>query len=485
MPDLKPIMIVGTASDVGKSLVVTGICRWLLNKGYQPAPFKAQNMSLNSFATHDGLEIGRAQAVQAEACKIPCTTEMNPILLKPSSHHTSQIVLNGKPIGDQTAKAYFLGNDKEKLFEEAKKSFNKLSGQYQPIVMEGAGSISELNLKHRDIVNMRMAQAAEACVYLVADIDKGGVFGSVYGTIELLEDWEKKLLKGIIINKFRGDITLFQKGRQMMEELTGYPVLGVLPYDSDVYLEQEDSVALKEKNKKWEPGKLNIAVIQFHYLANYTDFNALEFVEDINVYYSREPEQIRKADVIILPGTKNTMADLQALKKDRLDVLIQELYGTKKIIGICGGYQMMGKMIYDPFHVENATATMEGIGLFDIETTLSKFKHTKQVAFRFKQFDDACNGYEIHMGETVISGGTPLNTINERPEGYLDENGSWGTYFHGIFDNACVIKDLMKRQSTRQNIDYHQFKEENFNKLAESIDQNLDMQAILKDIGVS
>ncbi|MEM6831969.1 MAG: cobyric acid synthase, partial [Bacteroidota bacterium] len=249
MPNLKPIMIVGTASDVGKSLVVTGICRWLLNKGYQPAPFKAQNMSLNSFATHDGLEIGRAQAVQAEACKISCTTEMNPILLKPSSHHTSQIVLNGKPIGDQTAKAYFLGNDKEKLFEEAKKSFNKLSDQYQPIVMEGAGSISELNLKHRDIVNMRMAQAAEACVYLVADIDKGGVFGSVYGTIELLEDWEKKLLKGIIINKFRGDITLFQKGRQMMEELTGYPVLGVLPYDSDVYLEQEDSVALKEKNK--------------------------------------------------------------------------------------------------------------------------------------------------------------------------------------------------------------------------------------------
>ncbi len=481
---MKPIMIVGTASDVGKSLVVTGLCRWLLNQGYRPAPFKAQNMSLNSYATPDGLEIGRAQAVQAEACKIPCRTEMNPILLKPSSLHSSQIVLHGKAIGDQSAREYFLGNNKENLFHEAKSAFSRLSTSYSPIVMEGAGSISELNLKHRDIVNMRMAQAAGACVYLVADIDKGGVFGSVYGTIALLEDWEKTLLKGIIINKFRGDITLFDDGRKKMEALTGYPILGVLPYDDSIYLEEEDSVALKDKNSSWEAGKFNIAVLRFHYLSNYTDFNALEHLPEVNVYYTRTPTEIEKADIIILPGTKNTMADLRSLQEDGLDQLIQQCFAHTKIIGICGGYQMMGKRIQDPLHVEGDIDSITGLGLFDIETTMAASKQTEQCHFHYKGEDTISTGYEIHMGETSLLTERHLNTIDGRPEGYLAENGSWGTYIHGIFDNASIIKEVLGEHCTLDVItDYKRMKEENYDKLAELISGNLDTEAILKDIG--
>ncbi|NQY30886.1 MAG: cobyric acid synthase, partial [Flavobacteriaceae bacterium] len=378
MQNLQPIMLVGTGSDVGKSWITTGICRWLKQKGYHPAPFKAQNMSLNSFSTPDNLEIGRAQAVQAEACGIPPTVEMNPILLKPSSVNKSQIVLHGKPIGDQTAHEYFLGENKKHLFEEAKKSFNQLASKHNPIVMEGAGSISELNLKHRDIVNMRMAEAANACVYLVADIDKGGVFGSVYGTIELLEDWERKLIKGIIINKFRGDAALFVDGKKKLEELTNVPVLGVLPYASDIIIEEEDSVALNRRPTTAMDNKLNIAVVKLHYMSNYTDFQALEQEPLINLYFTRDSEELNKADVLIIPGTKNTIEDLIALKKDALDTIIKERYKYIPVIGICGGYQMLGKFVKDPFSVESNIKSEEGLGLFDIETTLSKTKQTVQ-----------------------------------------------------------------------------------------------------------
>lgn len=475
-------MIVGTASEVGKSLIVTGICRWLRNHHYQPAPFKAQNMSLNSFATHDSLEIGRAQAVQAEACKIACTTDMNPVLLKPSSTHSSQIVLNGKPVGDQTAKEYFLDNNKENLFLAAKEAFQNLSQAYSPIVMEGAGSISELNLKHRDIVNMRMAAAAAADVYLVADIDKGGIFGSVYGTIALLEEWEKKLLKGIIINKFRGDMILFDGGRKKLEELAGYPVLGVLPYNPSIYLEEEDSVALKRKRTRSEAAMVNIAVVHFHYISNYTDFNALEQIEGVNVYYTRDHEQLRKADVIILPGTKNTMADLQALKAERLDELLKECFGKKKIIGICGGYQMMGIRLKDPHYVENEVSAMAGLGLFEMTTTMAKTKRTVQTSFHFKSDLSTCRGYEIHMGETTVTEAEALNRIGNRPEGYLHKNGSWGTYFHGIFENAIVVKDLLFGfLDAKEWPNYRQMKEENYDKLAQLMDEHLDMKSILKN----
>ena len=480
---MKPIMIVGTASDVGKSLIVTGICRWLVDNGYHPAPFKAQNISLNSFATPDGLEIGRAQAVQAEACKIPCETTMNPVLVKPSGTNASQTVLHGKPVVDQHIKEYLLGNNKENLFSEVKKAFYQLSSTYSPIVMEGAGSISELNLKHRDIVNMRMAKAANACVYLVADIDKGGVFGSVYGTIALLEDWEKPLLKGIIINKFRGDSALFNEGKQKLEEITGYPVLGVLPYDPNIYLEEEDSVALNQKQTKWKTGKFNVAVVQFHYLSNHTDFNALELHDHINVFYTRNPSELEKADVIILPGTKNTIADLQALSNDGLDQVIKRLYRKKTIIGICGGYQMMGKQVNDPDQVEGGKKTMPGLGFFDIETTLLKEKKTVRQNFRYKESNSICTGYEIHMGATTKLSGNSLNLVSERPEGYWDGKAGWGTYFHGIFDNAVVIEDLLKDHHTPAPIlDYGKLKEESYSKLSSLIQRNLNMQKILDDI---
>ena len=483
---MKPIMIVGTASDVGKSLVVTGICRWLKQQGHTPAPFKAQNMSLNSYATPEGLEIGRAQAVQAEACEIACHTDMNPILLKPSSDKSSQIVLHGKPVGNQSAKSYFLGDNKARLFEEAKNAFKALSARYSPIVMEGAGSISELNLKHRDIVNMRMAEAADACVYLVADIDKGGVFASVYGTVALLEDWEKALLKGIIINKFRGDITLFEPGRKKIEELTGYPVLGVLPYDLGLYLEEEDSVALATKQTEWQPGQFNVAVLRFRYMANYTDFDALSHQPGINVYYTREPEALKKADVVVLPGTKSTMADLKALYDDRLVEVITHCYHHKKVVGICGGYQMMGKRIFDPNQVESTTESMDGLGLFDIETTLAQEKRTVQQQFQFKGYPTPCEGYEIHMGETEIHSGQPLNQAKDgHTEGYLAPNGAWGTYFHGIFDNATVVADLLGVAPNDTNtLDYRQFKQDNYDRLAGMISQNLDMEQILKDTTV-
>ena len=482
MQNLQPIMLVGTGSDVGKSWITTGICRWLKQKGYDPAPFKAQNMSLNSFSTPDNLEIGRAQAVQAEACGIPPTVEMNPILLKPSSINKSQIILHGKPIGDQTAQEYFLGENKKHLFEEAKKSFKQLASKHNPIVMEGAGSISELNLKHRDIVNMRMAEAANACVYLVADIDKGGVFGSVYGTIELLEDWERKLIKGIIINKFRGDAALFVDGKKKLEELTNVPVLGVLPYASDIIIEEEDSVALNRRPTTAMDNKLNIAVVKLHYMSNYTDFQALEQEPLINLYFTRDSEELNKADVLIIPGTKNTIEDLIALKKDALDTIIKERYKYISVIGICGGYQMLGKFVKDPFSVESNIKSEEGLGLFDIETTLSKTKQTVQRNFQFKDVKDTCEGYEIHMGETIVPKNKHLNLMNGREEGYFDGNKSWGTYLHGIFDNQEIATELLQLKFPNAKAkNYKQFKAAQFDKLADWIDENLDMATILKN----
>lgn len=473
--------MVGTGSDVGKSWITTGICRWLKNQGFNPAPFKAQNMSLNSFSTPDGKEIGRAQAVQAEASKLAPMVEMNPILLKPSSANKSQVVLYGKPAGDQTAKHYF-SNNKSQLFDEAKKAFHTLYGDFNPVVMEGAGSISELNLKHRDIVNMRMAKAANACVYLVADIDKGGIFGSVYGTIALLEEWERKLVKGIIVNKFRGDYTLFEEGKKMLEDLTETPVLGVLPYASDIVLEEEDSVALKQRKTLAQNDKLNVAIIHLHYMSNYTDFQAMEQEPLINLYFTRNIEEMKKADALIIPGTKNTIEDLVALKADGISKTIQSLYGKIPIIGICGGYQMMGQWIADPFEVESNRGQEVGMGLFDVTTTLTKEKTTVQQNFTFKKYADRCVGYEIHMGETKVPDGKHLNIIDGSPEGYFDGDKSWGTYLHGILDNQVVVNELLHLKNEKaQAKDYLSFKEEQYDKLAEWIDQHLSMDTIVKN----
>lgn len=482
---MKPIMFVGTGSDVGKSIITTGICRILKQDGYTPAPFKAQNMSLNSFVTPDGLELGRAQAVQAEACGLDCQSNMNPVLLKPTSEKSSQIILHGKPIGNQDARDYFLGNNKENLFEEAKQAFDALSAKYIPIVMEGAGSISELNLKHRDIVNMRMAQHANACVYLVADIDKGGVFGSVYGTIALLEDWERKLIKGIIVNKFRGDITLFADGRRQLEELTGVPVIGVVPFAKDIYIEEEDSVGLNQKNATTVQDKINVAVILLPHISNYTDFNLLERDERVNLFYTSNPEEVAKAEIILLPGTKNTISDLKHIRANGLATAILKGFDAgKKVIGICGGYQMMGEEVSDPFGVEGNVAVMPGLGILPVKTTLEEVKVTVQREFLFKNYDATCSGYEIHMGITTSDHTNSVLKLKDGDQGCLLNETCWGTYMHGILDNQVVIDDILGGYASTEKMSYQAFKDQNYDKLADHLRACLDIDQIYTQINL-
>ncbi len=478
-------MFVGTGSDVGKSIITTGLCRILKQRGYSPAPFKAQNMSLNSYVTANGLEIGRAQAVQAEAAEVDVTTDMNPVLLKPTGNNKSQVILHGKPVGNQTAKSYFLGNNKRHLFEEVIKAFKNLENSFSPIVMEGAGSISELNLKHRDIVNMRMAKAANADVYLVADIDRGGVFASVYGSIALLDEEEQKLIKGIIINKFRGDISLFEEGKKLLESLTNVPVLGVVPYLKDLYIEEEDSLALNSKAKHMETGKINIAVILLPYISNFTDFNCLEKDKRVHLFYTRSVEDIKSADVIIIPGSKNTISDMSFLRSSGLAKEILIAYEKKTfIIGICGGFQMLGKSIADPHHVEGEINQIPGLGIFPIHTVLATNKTTLQCNFIFKNYETVCKGYEIHMGETTFEKMNPLNTINNKAEGFHQAN-CWGTYIHGILDNTIVVDDLLSNFNSNKpdkSFDYTKFKEENYDKLAIHLENNLDIASIINNM---
>ena len=315
MEKLHPIMFAGTGSDVGKSIIAAAFCRIFKQDGYQPAPFKAQNMALNSFATPEGLEIGRAQAVQAEAAGVPCHTDMNPLLLKPQSDHTSQVVLNGRPIGNRNAYEYFRKEGRDELRREVCAAYDRLAARYNPVVLEGAGSISEINLRDTDLVNLPMALYAGADVILVGDIDRGGVFASVYGSLMLLRPHERERIKGILINKFRGDIRLFESGITMLEELCGIPVVGVVPYYRDIYIEEEDSVALAAKSVRAEKGKVNIAVILLRHLSNFTDFNVLERDPRVHLFYTNNVDELAKADVILLPGSKSTLDDLYELRR--------------------------------------------------------------------------------------------------------------------------------------------------------------------------
>lgn len=478
-------MFVGTASDVGKSVIATGFCRILKQDNYQPAPFKAQNMSLNSFATPEGFEIGRAQAVQAEACGLSPHTDMNPVLIKPTSNKVSQLILNGKPVKEQAALDLFNGNNRESLFNEVKLAYDRLKEKHNAIVLEGAGSISELNLKDRDIVNMRMAEYAKANVYLIADIDKGGVFGNVYGAIALLEDWERKLIKGIIINKFRGDIELFDSGKKKLEELTGIPVVGIIPYANDIYIEDEDSVAISQKNLLAIAHKINVAVVLLPHLSNYTDFNLLERDERVNLFYSKDALEIEKADIIIIPGTKNTIYDLQFLRKQGLaSAILQAFDNNKKVIGICGGYQILGKSIADPHKVEGTIEKIPGLGIIPIQTVLTEEKTTEQRQFLFKESKELCQGYEIHMGVTTTLTPSPLLNYNNQKEGYLLNDNCWGTYMHGILDNQLVIDDLLGSISTKEQQSYTEFKEENYNKLADHLREHLDLEKMYADMNI-
>ena len=482
-PKLKPLMFVGTGSDVGKSVINAAFCRIFLQDGYSPAPFKAQNMSLNSYASIEGLELGRAQAVQAEACGIPCLSAMNPILLKPTSHQKSQVVLNGKPMGDQTAREYFMKTDRGFLFSEAMKAWRSLDARYNPIVMEGAGSISEVNLWDKDITNMRVALETSSPTILIADIDRGGVFGSVYGTIKLLPEAERKLIKGILINKFRGDISLFEDGKKILEELTGVPVIGVVPYFTNIQVEQEDSVVIDYKRGSTDSGKINVAVVLLRHMSNFTDFNMLERMPEVNLYYSANPAEIAKADIVLVPGSKNTIADLIHLREQGLaKAILQAADAGKGVYGICGGYQIMGEEIRDPNQVESDVETMPGLGLLPVVTTLSKEKRTEQTHFHFQKKETLCSGYEIHMGQTKRMNGKALCKLEDGSEdGCLVSPKVWGTYLHGILDNKVVIEAMLEANQLKADVaefDYAAFKDEQYNKLADHVRACVDLDYV-------
>jgi len=489
---LRPIMLAGTGSDVGKSVVATALCRIFKQDGHHPAPFKAQNMALNSFATPDGLEIGRAQAVQAEAAGIACSTDMNPLLLKPNSDHTSQVVLNGRPAGNQKAYDYFRGGPgREALRHEVCAAFDRLARQYNPIVMEGAGSISELNLIDTDIVNMPMAEHAQANVVLVADIDRGGVFASTYGSIVLQKPEHRRLIKGIIINKFRGDIRLFESGRRLIEQLCGVPVLGVIPYFGDIHIEEEDSVSLAQKSMQAQHGRVNVAVVLLRHISNYTDFDVLERDPRAHLFYTNNTDDIGHADIIIIPGSKSTMADLYELRRNGVAqaILNARRQGHATILGICGGYQMMGRYIEDPDHVEGDVERLPGLGLLPTITRMTKEKVTRQCQFTIEQSATTMHGYEIHMGETKPTDGakeSPLAVIADgKADGYVADERCMGTYIHGILDNADFIDRLLKPYAERTNtanshFDYKAYKEEQYNKLADHVRRHIDMDKLYK-----
>lgn len=475
MLHLHPLMFVGTGSDVGKSIIATGFCRIFLQDGYHPAPFKAQNMSLNSYATPDGLEIGRAQAVQAEAAGIPCHTDMNPILLKPQSDHTSQIVLNGKPVGNQSAGSYFRQEGREELRQEVYQAFDRLASIYNPIVMEGAGSVSEINLREIDLVNMPMAMYAKADVILVADIDRGGVFASVYGSIMLMTEEERQRVKGIIINKFRGDIELFKEGVKIIEDLCHVPVLGVVPYFTDIHIEEEDSVALSQRTKvKGQRTKVNIAVVLLRHMSNFTDFDVLEQDERVHLYYTNNPADIEEADIIILPGSKSTIDDLYHLRRNGMaEAIVKARRRGITVLGICGGYQMMGQSVEDPDGLEGDITNMPGLSLLPIHTTITKEKTTRQVTFEFN--GQKCQGYEIHQG------------VSDTDEAILMADHCIGTYIHGILDNAPFVDYLLRpyadKVNTEESFDYQAFKEQQYDRLADYLRRYVDIPAVYRILG--
>ena len=463
--NLHPLMLAGTGSDVGKSILAAAFCRIFRQDGYTPAPFKAQNMALNSYATPEGLEIGRAQAVQAEAAGIPCHTDMNPLLLKPQSDHTSQVILHGKPIGNKNAYDYWRSGNSEIDFKaEVCKAYDRLAAKYNPIVMEGAGSIAEINLKERDLVNMSMAQHANADVVLVGDIDRGGVFASVYGSIALQTPEDRKLIKGIIINKFRGDMRLFDDGRRMLEDICGVPVLGVVPYYKDIFIEEEDSVSLEQKRRELVKGKVNIAVVLLRHISNFTDFDTLERDPRVNLFYTNNTNDISHADIIILPGTKTTLDDLLELRRNGCaQAIIRAHRDGRTVVGICGGYQMLGLSVDDPDGIEGTIASLPGLGLLPIRTTMTPTKTTQQVTFQFE--GQTCQGYEIHQG------------VSDTDQAILQTDHCIGTYIHGFLDNMPVIDYLLKDKvvSDIKLKSYSEFKEEQYDKLAEHVRKYIDM----------
>lgn len=485
-------MFAGTGSDVGKSFLAAGFCRIFKQDGYNPAPFKAQNMALNSFVTPDGLEIGRAQAVQAEACGIAPTADMNPILLKPQGDSISQLVLNGKASANVSARRYYEKDRRDALRSEACSAFDRLEAKHSPIVMEGAGSVAELNLRDADIVNINMARHAGAAVILVADIERGGVFASAYGSIMLQKPDDRKLIKGIIVNKFRGDISLFDNGRKILEEICGVPVLGIMPYFDNIHIEEEDSMELAvKKQHAADSGKANVAVVKLKHISNFTDFDMLEHDGRVNLYYCDNAEELKSADIIILPGSKNTIADLEQLRRDGMAKAITEAaYKGKTVLGICGGYQMMGTRITDSYGIEGTECTAEGLGLLPVSTRLEPEKTLRQAEFTFADSNGtAMKGYEIHNGVTEADDGKAQKPLfiktDGRNDGCICGDKCMGTYMHGSLDNLQFVDFLLSKcgkDITEESgiSDYNEFKNRQYDLLADLIRQNIDMKQVYR-----
>ncbi len=489
----KTIQVCGTGSGVGKSIIAAGLCRIFLQDGFKVAPFKAQNMALNSFVTKESGEIGRAQAVQAQACKIEPTVDMNPILIKPISDRKAQIIVKGKPLRNMSVYEYI--NYKKRASAIVLKSFQRLADEYELIVIEGAGSPAEINLRSHDIVNMKMAKLADAPVILVGDIDKGGVFAWLVGTLELLDNEERSQVKGFIINKFRGDKRLLKGGINFLERRTGLKALGVIPYFKDIRIPEEDSVPLEQRAKATK--LINIAVIKLPHISNFTDFNALENEPDVRLSYLDNLDQLNSQDAIIIPGTKNTIEDLIWLKQTGFAKrILSTLYSllSTNLIGICGGYQMLGQKIFDLDRIESRNRQIDGLNVLPIVTNFEKEKILAQVKAKEIISNLEVAGYEIHHGRTkYIKSYQPLFEIIERQgrkvkdfDGAISKNGTvWGTYIHGIFDKDIFRRDFLNRvrqkkgwsvvsKTTNFNLD------KEFDKLAELLRKNIDMKLLYR-----
>jgi adenosylcobyric acid synthase len=494
------IMIQGTASSVGKSILVTALCRIFKQDGYSVCPYKSQNMSLNSYITLDGKEMGRAQVLQAYAAGLEPEVYMNPILLKPTTDKNCQIIFNGEVYGYSNAKEYH--NLKVKFKDDLKSAFEELENQFDVIVMEGAGSPAEINLRDNDIVNMGMAELIDAPVLLVGDIDKGGVFASLLGTIMLLSDSEKDRVKGTIINKFRGDISLLKPGVDSLEELTHRDCLGVVPYFK-LDLEDEDGAVDLNKNIT---DKIDIAIIRLPHISNFTDFDALAIEPDVSVRYVESVTEFKTPDLVIIPGTKNTLGDLEYLKKSGLYNKIREYEGNGKIIGICGGYQMLGKVLEDPYGVETTLESMDGLDILPIKTVFEEKKVTTRVngiiAKDLINNSTSLNiyGYEIHMGKTtLLNEGKSLININKSNneeanhlDGVVNNKGNvMGTYIHGIFDGVefrqHIINELRRNKGIEEKISmtYEHLREKELDKLADLVRASIDMDKIYKIMGLN
>lgn len=516
----KTLMFLGTGSDVGKSVLAAAFCRILKQDGYAVAPFKAQNMALNSYITPEGGEMGRAQVVQAEAAGVAPHVDMNPILLKPTSSMGSQVIVLGRAVGNFSAMEYYAY--KKKLVSVVQNAFDRLAARYDVVVLEGAGSAVELNLKEHDLVNLAMARLAQAPCILVGDIDRGGIFAALLGSLMLMEEEERKQIAGFIVNKFRGDPELFRPGVRILEERSGRPVFGVVPFFQDIALPEEDSVALRKRMAKRPEGDeacelWRIGVVRLPYVSNYTDFDCLERDPRVHLAYFDKPAEVFGYEAVILPGSKNTIEDMLALKQSGMADALRAYHKSGGVlVGICGGYQMLGRRIIDPYGVESRHRETEGLGLLDVITEMAPEKITTQVTarllypnpFGLEQDLFPLAGYEIHMGRSFFKGegeGRPLFEIvqrngrdvprNEAADGAWAGDGRvWGTYIHGIFDNDA-FRDIfltslaMRKGGSVEKITpppfrFAPWKEQQYDALADLVRRHCDVDRVYRVMGI-